>query len=96
MDILRYLGEYFWVILIFFFVFGGSVWGAAKWILQRVFQHRERMQEIRNEQLRLQLQLEQTKLERVQIYRPATGPKETSWDELAQATYDAGYQEQKQ
>ena len=96
MDILQYLGEHFWVILIFFFVFGGSVWGAVQWIMHRIFQHREHMQEIRNEQLRLQLQLEQTKLERLRASRPTSGPKEASWDEQAQATYDTGYQEQKQ
>ena len=46
MDILQYLGDHFWLILIFFFVFGGSVWGAVQWILHRMFQHREHMQNL--------------------------------------------------
>lgn len=100
MNIWQYLNNYSCLFLIIFIAFSGSLWGAVRWLVNSTFQHRQRMQEMRNEQLRLELQIAQTKGEHPYGYRPTAVPKEASWDEQPQATYEndyqTGYQEQTQ
>lgn len=87
-ELLKTFFENIWVIMIFLFIFGGSITG----IVRSMFDHRLKMQEKKNEELRLLLELE-----RVQK-GPDRGanmpqPKESGWDEQPLAGYDGGYQE---
>ena len=98
MDFFKLLFDHFFEVIIFLFLFGGSIWAALRWLVRHAFQHRERMQEKRNEELRLMIQLEQIRNQRPNVKKPAKSsgplPKETSWDEQVQTTYEQGYQRQ--
>jgi hypothetical protein len=98
MDFLNLLFEHFWEVIIFLFLFGGSIGGALRWFIRHSFEHRERMQEKRNEELRLRIQLEQVRNEHADLRKPLNpsdpSPKDISWDEQAQTTYEQGYQQQ--
>ena len=88
-DLLKTFFENIWVIMIFLFIFGGSITG----IVRSMFDHRLKMQEKKNEELRLRLELERVRK------APERGPnmpqpKESTWDEQPLAGYDGGYQEQ--
>jgi hypothetical protein len=88
--------DHFWEVVIFLILFGGSIGAALRWIIRQSFEHHERMQEKRNEQLRLQIQLEQARNERISTQRPPVAsdplPKDASWDDEIQTTYEMGYQ----
>lgn len=106
MDFLNLLFANFWEVIIFLFLFGGSIGAAIRWFVRHSFEHRERMQEKRNEELRLRIQLEQTRTEQANLKKSAArfsdpAPKDASWtdatpvaNERIQATYEQGYQQQ--
>jgi hypothetical protein len=98
MNVLNLLFDHFWEVVIFLFLFGGSIWAGIQWILKRSLKHRETMQEKRNEELRLQLQIEQAKNERLntpyQSSPPVSVPKDATWEEQTSASYETGYQQQ--
>lgn len=85
---------YWWAIFVGFFMFGSpAIYG----IVTQWFKHKEHIQDKRNEELRLQLQLEQVRQERLGVQRSSRSsdplPKEESWDDQVQATYEMGYQQ---
>ena len=96
MDVLQLLFNNFWLVVIFLAIFGGSIWAAIKWIIEQVLKHRERLQELRNEELRLQLQIMQKSEQ--EMKRPLSSsqptPKEASREEREKAAYESGYQQQ--
>jgi hypothetical protein len=97
-DFFNLLFNHFFEVIIFLFLFGGSIGAALRWFIQRSFQHRERMQEKRNEELRLRIQLEQVSRERSNVREPSYSsdplPKDTPWNDQVQTTYEQGYQQQ--
>ena len=91
----------FWQIfpLLFFFIFffGGPVCMALGWTIRRIIKHREKMQELKNEVLRLQLLLAQENRERsdnLSFLSSQSGPKQASWEEQQAFSYRTGYAEQ--
>lgn len=98
MDFLKLIFDHFIEVIIFLFLFGGSIGAALRWFFRHLFKHRERIQELRNEELRLRLQLEQARKEPSDVKIPADSsdplPKDISWDDHVQATYEQGYQQQ--
>jgi hypothetical protein len=100
MDFFNLLFDHFFQVIIFLFLFGGSIGGALRWFIHRSFQHRELMQEKRNEELRLRLQLEQIGNERPNLRKPSSSfdplpkDKDASWDDQVRTTYEQGYQQQ--
>jgi cell division protein FtsB len=97
-EILQFFFNNFWLIVIFLFFFGGSIWAAVQWIIRHILEHQEKMQEMRNEELRLQLQIAQANKGNFnqEPLRPSTSPalKDASWEERAQTDYETGYQQQ--
>ncbi len=57
----------------------------------------EKRLELRNEQLRLQLKLDQQKKENTASPSPVNlpNPRDPSWEEQSQIQYEMGYQQQK-
>ena len=100
MALLQFLSDNFWEFVIFLVLFGGSITALIRWFIRQAYEHRERMQEKKNEELRLKIQLEQVKHERISAQRATTNsgplPKDASWNEHVQASYEMGYQEQVQ
>lgn len=98
MDFFKLLFDHFFEVIIFLFLFGGSIGAAVRWFIHRSFEHRERMQEKRNEELRLKIQLEQAKNERLSSQRAVASatslPKDASWNDQVQGPYEMGYQQQ--
>lgn len=98
MDFLKLLFDHFWEVIIFLFLFGGSIGALLRWFVRKSFEHRERMQEKRNEELRLRIQLEQARNERSNLRAPVKSsdplPKDASWDDQMQTAYEQGYQQQ--
>ncbi len=86
---------YWWAIVVGFFLFGSPA--AIYGIITQWFRHKEQMQDKRNEELRLQLQLEQADQERLgrQRYLLSSDPlpKEASWEDQVQTPYEIGYQQ---
>jgi hypothetical protein len=99
MDILTFLFDRWLEVIIFVFLFGGSIGAALRWFIRSSFEHRERMQEKKNEELRLKIQLEQSRNERLNMQHVAASsdplPKDVSWNDM-QNTYEMGYQQQTQ
>ena len=90
----------FWAIFGLLFVFGGPIIYGISVYIRQSFKHRERMQERRNEELRLQIQLEQmrnthTSRQNMPLSSDSS-PKDASWEEQIQAPYEMGYQQMKQ
>jgi hypothetical protein len=98
MALLQLFFNNFWLIVIFLFFFGGSIWAAIRWIIRHILEHQARMQEMRNEELRLQLQIAQANRGKFnqEPLRSSTSPapKDASWEEREQADYETGYQQQ--
>lgn len=95
MDFLKMLADNFWFmlfIIIIVSVVGGLVLEAYKASIKS----RQKMLELRNEELRLRLMMEQQKKEQRTGASAAdvTLPKEASWQEQAQTSYEMGYQQQ--
>jgi hypothetical protein len=86
--------SFIWGILALLVIFGSpAIYG----IITQMFRHRERMQEKRNEELRLQLQLEQLRSEQLNVQKRPAGsdplPKDAFWDDQVQTPYEMGYQQ---
>lgn len=98
MDFFKLLFDHFFEVIIFLFLFGGSLGSLLRWFVRSSFEHRERMQEKRNKELRLRLELEQVRKERSDEKMPASLsgplPKDISWDDHVQTSYEQGYQQQ--
>ncbi len=98
MQVLQLFFDHFWLVVLFLFFFGGSIWAAIEGTIRRTLKHRERMQELKNEELRLQLQIVQVSKEKFQQepFHSSTSPspKEASWQERDQTLYETGYQQQ--
>lgn len=98
MDFFKLVFDHFFEVIIFLFLFGGSIGAALRWFIRHTFEHRERMQEKRNEELRLMIQLEQARNGHPDLKKsskPADPlPKDTFWDEQVQTIYEQGYQQQ--
>ncbi|GHO72917.1 hypothetical protein KSD_06880 [Ktedonobacter sp. SOSP1-85] len=82
-----------WLIMIFLFIFGGSITSIVRGIFKASFEQQLKMQEKKNEELRLRLELERLQK------GPGRGssmpqPKESAWDEQPLAGYDDGYEGQ--
>jgi hypothetical protein len=94
MDIVNLLFDHFFEVVIFLFLFGGSLGALLRWFVRHLFEHLERMQEKRNEELRLRIQLEQECKEEHGVKVPAQAvdslPKDIPWDDRVQP----GYQQQ--
>jgi hypothetical protein len=97
MDIINALFDHFWEVVIFLILFGGAIASALRWLISRAYKHFEVMQDKRNEELRLKLQLEQTRKEQLEMQRSfrtrKPQPKDASWDEQMQSPYELGYQQ---
>ena len=99
MDFMKMLSENFWttVVLLLFII---SIVSIVLGILLEVYKIRirsgQKLQELRNEELRLQLKLEQQKKENRTGFPAAdfSSPKEPTWGEQAQTGYEMGYQHQ--
>jgi len=101
MDFLQLLTENFWitvVLLLFIITIVSVVLGIWLEAFKIGTRSRQKFLELRNEELRLQLKLEQQKKENLGISPVADRPlpKEASWDEQAQSGYEMGYQQQQQ
>ena len=97
-EVLQLFFDHFWLVVLFLFFFGGSIWAAIEWTIRRSLKHRERMQELKNEELRLQLQIAQVnkkKSKQDQLHSPTSpSPKEAAWEERGYPVYETGYQQQ--
>ena len=99
MDFMKILSENFWttVVLVLFII---SIVSIVLGILLEFYKIRirssQKLQELRNEELRLQLKLEQQKKGNRPDFSAADfpSPKEPTWAEQAQAGYEMGYQHQ--
>lgn len=98
MEVLQLLFDHFWLVVLFFFLFGGSIWGAIELMVRRSLKHRERMQELKNEELHLQLKIaQQTSQKRSTRYDTSSPlPRDVAWGERENPLYEAGYQQQQQ
>ena len=98
MQVLQLFFDHFWETVLFLFFFGGSIWAAIEWIIRRSLKHRERMQALKNEELRLQLQIAQMNQEsylKKPYHSSAPLTKEASWEEQRQTAYETGYQQKR-
>ncbi len=99
MDFMKYLTEYFGmtvVLLLFVITIVSIVLGILLEVFKVSIKSRQKMLELRNEELRLQLKLEQQKKENRAGPSAADFPlpKESSWAEQSQTGYEMGYQQQ--
>jgi hypothetical protein len=98
MDFLRMLTDNFWttlILLLFIIAIVSIVLGILlEWYKTSIKANQKRM-ELHNEELRLQLTLEQQKKEDRSGSPPANQsmPKEPSWEEQSQISYEMGYQQ---
>jgi hypothetical protein len=95
MDIIRIMTENFWttlVLMLFIITIVSIVLGIMLEFYKTKIRASERAQELRNEELRLQLQLQGGKGER-DSSKHVSLPKEPSWAEQSQMSYEMGYQQ---
>ncbi|HLJ33245.1 MAG TPA: hypothetical protein VKU38_06325 [Ktedonobacteraceae bacterium] len=98
MDFLKLLTDNFWasvVLMIFILAFCFGFFGLVLEAYKTRNKDRQKRMELRNEELRLQIMLEQQKNEHL-ADSPLTNhsmPKEPSWEEQSQINYDMGYQQ---
>ena len=97
-QVLQLFFDHFWLVVLFLFFFGGSIWAAIEWTIRRSLKHRERMQVLKNEELRLQLQIAQVnkkKSKQDPLHSPTSPtPKEAAWEERGDPVCETGYQQQ--
>ena len=98
MGFMQMMAANFWitvVVMIFVISLVSIVLGIALEAYKVSSKSRQRMQELRNEELRLRLKLEQQQ-KGTQPGVPAdlVLPKEPSWEEQSQVRYEMGYQRQ--
>lgn len=99
MDFMKLLSDNFWttVVLALFII---SIVSIVMGIMLEFYKVRiranQKLQELRNEELRLQLKLQGQKKEKGTGSPPAdfSSPKQPSWEEQAQTGYEMGYQQQ--
>ena len=99
MDFMKLLTENFWtmvVLLLFIISIVSIVLGIILEAYKVRNKSRQKMLELRNEELRLQLKLQEQKKEQPAGLSPSDfpRPKESSWAEQLQANYEMGYQQQ--
>ncbi len=98
MDFMQWLASNFWLtiaLLIFIISIVSIVLGILLEVYKTSIRASEKRLELRNEQLRLQLGLEQQKKENA-AGSPSLNlpqPKEPSWEEQSQVSYEMGYQQ---
>ena len=98
MDFLKLLTDNFWasvVLMIFIIAFVFGFFGLVLEAYKTRNKDRQKRMELRNEELRLQIMLEQQKNEPLAGSPSANDamPKEPSWEEQSQINYDMGYQQ---
>jgi hypothetical protein len=98
MDFMRILTDNFWtlvVLLLFIITIVSIVLGILLELYKTSIKASQKRMELHNEELRLQLMLEQQKKEDRAGSPPANHslPKEPSWEEQSQISYDMGYQQ---
>lgn len=99
MDFLKILTDNFWatvVLALFIISIVSIVLGIALEFYKVRIRASQKHQELRNEELRLQLQLQEQKKDRRSDFPAAdfSSPKDSRWGEQAQAGYEMGYQQQ--
>ncbi len=99
MGFIQMLANNFWltvVIMLFIITMVSIVFGILLEVYKTSIRASEKRLELRNEELRLQLSLEQQKKENIGG-TPSTRlpqPQEPSWEEQSQLHYEMGYQQQ--
>lgn len=98
MDFWNMLATNFWltvVLLIFIISIVSIILGILLEAYKASLRDSQKRHELRNEELRLQLKLEQQKKENAAGTSPANHPqpKEPSWEEQSQISYEMGYQQ---
>ena len=99
MDFMKLLSENFWttvVLLLFIITIVSIVLGILLEVYKIRMRSSQKLQELRNEELRLQLKLAQQQKGNRPDFSAAdfSSPKEPTWGEQAQAGYEMGYQHQ--
>jgi type II secretory pathway pseudopilin PulG len=99
MSFIQMLANNFWltvVLLLFIISIVSIVLGILLEVYKTSIRASEKRLELRNEELRLQLKLEQQKKENLSGSPSASlpQPKEPSWEEQSQIHYEMGYQQQ--
>ena len=97
MGFLKILTDNFWasvVLMIFILAFCFGLFGLMLEAYKTRSRDRQKRMELRNEELRLQIMLEQQKNGHLADSSPTyhSMPKEPSWEEQSQINYDMGYQ----
>jgi predicted Holliday junction resolvase-like endonuclease len=98
MDFLQWLSNNFWltvVLCLFIISIVSIIFGILLEAYKASIRTDQKKMELRNEELRLQLKLEQQKKENAAGIPPADlpRPKEPSWEEQSQTSYQMGYQQ---
>ncbi len=99
MDFFQWLASNFWltvILCLFIISIVSIVLGIMLEAYKASIRASEKKQELRNEELRLQLKLEQQKKENTASVSPTNlpGPRDPSWEEQSQVRYEMGYQQQ--
>jgi hypothetical protein len=99
MGFMQMMANNFWltvVLLIFIISMVSIVFGILLEVYKTSIRASEKRLELRNEELRLQLSLEQQKKENIggSPSPKLPQPKEPSWEEQSQLHYEMGYQQQ--
>lgn len=99
MGFIQMMANNFWltvVLLLFIITIVSIVFGIFLEVYKTSIRASEKRMELRNEELRLQLRLDQQKKESIAGSPPANlpQPKEPSWEEQSQISYEMGYQQQ--
>src|SRR5690349_4203619 len=98
MDFMKLLSENFWttvVLLLFIITIVSIVLGILLEVYRIRIRSSQKLQELRSEELRLQLKLQEQKKGNRADFPPTdySSPKEPTWGEQAQAGYEMGYQQ---
>lgn len=99
MDMMQWLSNNFWltvVLALFIISIVSIVLGILLEAYKASIRASEKKLELRNEQLRLQLKLDQQKKENTASPSSANlpNPRDPSWEEQSQVQYEMGYQQQ--
>ena len=99
MDFMKILSENFWttvILLLFIITIVSIVLGIFLEAYKIRMRSSQKLQELRNEELRLQLKLAQQQKGNQPDFSAAdfSSPKEPTWGEQEQASYEMGYQHQ--
>ena len=99
MDFMQWLSNNFWltvVLALFIISIVSIILGILLEAYKASIRASEKKQELRNEELRLQLKLEQQKKENAAGPTPVNlpNPRDPSWEEQSQVHYEMGYQQQ--